>query len=130
MSLRRFQTSVGAALAPAIVELSKQITPILARIIEWVQANAGLIVSGAKMALIVTALGGALFGLGQAILWAVSAGSALAAAWTFLTGVIAAAGTIIAGIGAPVLIVVGLYWMRWWAVRPPRIWADQFGSRP
>lgn len=30
----------------------------------------------------------------------------------------------------PVLIVVDLYWMRWWAVRPPRIWADQFGSRP
>lgn len=30
----------------------------------------------------------------------------------------------------PVLIVVGLYWMRWWAVRPPRIWADQLGSRP
>ena len=100
--------SVGAALAPAIVELSKRITPILARIIEWVQANAGLIVSGAKMALIVTALGGALFGLGQAILWAVSAGSALAAAWTFITGVISAAGAVIAGIGAPILIAVGI----------------------
>ena len=27
----------------------------------------------------------------------------------------------------PVLTVLGLYWMRWWVVRPPRIWADQFG---
>ena len=29
----------------------------------------------------------------------------------------------------PILITLGLYWMRWWAVRPPRIWADQFGAR-
>ncbi len=29
----------------------------------------------------------------------------------------------------PVLTMIGLYWMRWWAIRPPRIWADQFGVR-
>jgi hypothetical protein len=29
----------------------------------------------------------------------------------------------------PLLTVLGLYWMRWWAVRPPRIWADQLGAR-
>ena len=29
----------------------------------------------------------------------------------------------------PILATIGLYWMRWWAVRPPRIWADQFGTR-
>jgi hypothetical protein len=29
----------------------------------------------------------------------------------------------------PVLAALGLYWMRWWVVRPPRIWADQFGAR-
>ena len=29
----------------------------------------------------------------------------------------------------PVLTTIGLYWMRWWAIRPPRIWADQFGVR-
>ena len=29
----------------------------------------------------------------------------------------------------PLLTVIGLYWMRWWAVRPPRIWADQLGAR-
>jgi hypothetical protein len=26
----------------------------------------------------------------------------------------------------PVAAILGLYWMRWWAVRTPRIWADQF----
>jgi len=25
----------------------------------------------------------------------------------------------------PVLATAGLYWMRWWAVHPPRVWADQ-----
>ena len=29
----------------------------------------------------------------------------------------------------PLLTTIGLYWMRWWAVRPPRIWADQLGTR-
>jgi hypothetical protein len=28
---------------------------------------------------------------------------------------------------SPVLVVAGLYWMRWWVIRPPRIWTDQFG---
>ncbi len=24
----------------------------------------------------------------------------------------------------PVILMIGLYWMRWWAVRPPRTWSD------
>jgi len=24
----------------------------------------------------------------------------------------------------PVLLIIGLYWMRWWAVHPPRTWSD------
>jgi hypothetical protein len=27
----------------------------------------------------------------------------------------------------PVAAILGLYWMRWWAVRTPRTWADQLG---
>jgi hypothetical protein len=27
-------------------------------------------------------------------------------------------------LGFPFLLGVGLYWMRWWAVRPPRTWSD------
>jgi hypothetical protein len=29
----------------------------------------------------------------------------------------------------PVLAILGLYWMRWWAIRPPRIWADEIRAR-
>ncbi|MEW6285534.1 MAG: glycosyltransferase 87 family protein [Chloroflexota bacterium] len=29
----------------------------------------------------------------------------------------------------PLASLLGLYWVRWWAVRPPRIWADQLGGR-
>lgn len=29
----------------------------------------------------------------------------------------------------PVAAIVGLYWMRWWAVRSPRIWFDQIEDR-
>jgi hypothetical protein len=28
----------------------------------------------------------------------------------------------------PIAAIVGLYWMRWWAVRPPRIWFDRIGE--
>lgn len=30
----------------------------------------------------------------------------------------------------PVFTVVGLYWIRWWAIRPPRVWADTISKRP
>jgi len=26
----------------------------------------------------------------------------------------------------PVFTVIGLYWVRWWMIRPPRTWADSF----
>jgi hypothetical protein len=29
----------------------------------------------------------------------------------------------------PVAMIIALYWMRWWAVRSPRTWADQIGFR-
>jgi hypothetical protein len=29
----------------------------------------------------------------------------------------------------PLAMVVALYWMRWWVVHSPRIWADQIGNR-
>jgi hypothetical protein len=29
----------------------------------------------------------------------------------------------------PIATILGLYWMRWWAVRSPRIWSDQIGDR-
>ena len=29
----------------------------------------------------------------------------------------------------PLAAILGLYWMRWWVLRPPRTWADQIGDR-
>jgi hypothetical protein len=29
----------------------------------------------------------------------------------------------------PIAMVIGLYWMRWWAFRTPRTWSDQIGIR-
>ncbi len=31
--------------------------------------------------------------------------------------------------GAPVVLVIFLYWVRWWAIRPPRLWADSVIGR-
>jgi hypothetical protein len=28
----------------------------------------------------------------------------------------------------PALTVIGLYWIRWWVIRPPRTWADERGN--
>ncbi len=28
----------------------------------------------------------------------------------------------------PVFTVLSLYWIRWWAIRPPRVWADSFSK--
>lgn len=30
----------------------------------------------------------------------------------------------------PVFTVIGLYWIRWWAIRPPRVWADTVSKHP
>lgn len=29
----------------------------------------------------------------------------------------------------PVFTLIGLYWIRWWAIRPPRVWADSVSNR-
>ena len=29
----------------------------------------------------------------------------------------------------PIVTIIGLYWMRWWAFRSPRTWSDQLGDR-
>ena len=48
--------------------------------------------------------------------WIITASLFLAGASAALNGVLA--------LVLPVLLVLGLYWMRWWAVRPPRTWSD------
>jgi len=48
--------------------------------------------------------------------WLITASLFLAGDSAALTGVLA--------LVFPVLLVLGLYWMRWWAVRLPRTWSD------
>jgi hypothetical protein len=48
--------------------------------------------------------------------WGITAG-------LFLVGSYAALSQVLALL-FPFLLVVGLYWMRWWAVHPPRTWSD------
>jgi hypothetical protein len=31
---------------------------------------------------------------------------------------------------APIFLILGLYWVRWWAIRPPRTWADTIRDQP
>ncbi len=33
-------------------------------------------------------------------------------------------------VAIPLLCIIGLYWLRWWAIRPPRIWIDQVKGIP
>ncbi|MCX6035629.1 MAG: hypothetical protein NTV38_11740 [Chloroflexi bacterium] len=48
--------------------------------------------------------------------WLITASLFLAGAFAALTGVLA--------LVFPIFLVLGLYWMRWWGVRPPRTWSD------
>lgn len=48
--------------------------------------------------------------------WIITASLFLAGGFPALTGVLA--------LVFPILLVLGLYWMRRWAVRPPRTWSD------
>jgi hypothetical protein len=63
------------------------------------------------------------WGVAGFMLSVVFVGFWLITASLFVTG----ASTAVAGVLAlvfPVFLMLGLYWMRWWAVRPPRTWSD------
>lgn len=49
--------------------------------------------------------------------------------WLYIESVLAYAPfyTELLSVLPPVLMILALYWMRWWAVRSPRTWADQIG---
>jgi hypothetical protein len=51
-----------------------------------------------------------------AALWMLTIGLSFLGAYRALTDILMLA--------LPISLVVGMYWMRWWAVRPPRTWLD------
>jgi len=63
------------------------------------------------------------WGLAGVVLIAIFFSLWLIPASQFFTGTSAALNDVLALV-FPTLLVVGLYWMRWWAVRPPRTWSD------
>jgi hypothetical protein len=63
------------------------------------------------------------WGLAGLMLLAIFFGFWLITAQLFLPGASVALTDMLA-LSFPILLVLGLYWMRWWAVRPPRTWSD------
>jgi hypothetical protein len=63
------------------------------------------------------------WGVAGFVLFAIFLGFWLIIAGMFLAGTTAALNNVLTLV-LPALLVPGLYWMRWWAVRPPRTWSD------
>lgn len=99
---------VGAALAPAFLDIAKKVSTVMVHVIDWIRENKGLIVTIAKIATIVTAvgaglvvLGGVLSGLGM-IAGGLAAGMAAVGSVLgfLLTPIGLIAGALIGGIAA------------------------------
>jgi len=63
------------------------------------------------------------WGVGGLVLLAIFVGFWFLTASLFLDGSFVAL-TGVLTLAFPVFLTLGLYWMRWWAVRPPRTWSD------
>lgn len=72
--------AIGSALAPVIIDLITQVTPIAKQVSEWIKENKGLVVSLAKAMVIGFGLGASLFVLGKAIVLVGAGFSALSMA--------------------------------------------------
>ena len=112
---------IGAALAPAIKELSERITRITKRVSDWVNRNRHLVVSVAKLAamalaggLAIAALGTILVGLAKGIAFlattisvAMAVFKALAAVIAFLATPVGLVVAAVAALGGVILYVTG-----------------------
>jgi hypothetical protein len=93
--LKQASFTVGAALAPTLIEAVQAMTRAAVATLNWVKANKPLIVMVAKIAAGVVVAGAALIGLGAAVY---VAGAALGA----IAGTIGAVGTVIGAIGSAI----------------------------
>lgn len=109
--IKQIVFQVGAALAPALTDLQTRIAPMITAFIDWVKANSGLIISVAKIALVVLAAGVALITIG-------SAASALAAILGLLIGTVTTFATVLGIILSPMgLVIAGLAGLTTWLVK-------------
>lgn len=113
-SLMKIVVTVGSALAPEFIALTRYLASIAATTAKWIAKNKGLVVAVAGVTLAVIAAGAALIGLGMALKIA-AAGigalvivfNALIAAITFIASPIGIVITLIAGATAALLYFSG-----------------------
>lgn len=94
--------SIGAQLAPVVNDLAVRVQRYMKQAIDWIKANQQTIVLAAKVAVAVTAVGGALIAIGIALKTAAIAAGALVAAFTFIVTPIGMAVTAFAAIVAAI----------------------------
>jgi len=87
------KNAIGNALAPAITDLLKRVTPILTDVSQWIRDNQQLIVTFSKIALGAALFGGALTALGFT-------GTVIAGIFSGLATIVGVIGTAISGVGA------------------------------
>lgn len=97
--------AIGSALAPVLTDLANDIAFTVAESIKWIRANRELVVAIAKGMAIVTAIGGAIAGLGLVIS---TAGTAISGLATLFGGLLTAATALATPIGLVTAAIVAL----------------------
>lgn len=109
LQVRALIAQIGAALAPALVEIQERIAPVITTIIDWIKENRGLVITIAKVAAIVIAGGVAMLALGSIISTTVTLIGGMITIVTTLGAVVGAVvsaiGSIFAALTAPIGLV-------------------------
>lgn len=95
---------IGAALAPAVLRLTKTVTRVIVSVTEWIKQNRAVVVSVAKVVAIVLGAGAAIVALGLVIS---GIGAAVGVMASIVSGVGAVFGVLAATVGA-ILSPIGL----------------------
>ena len=103
--VKRAVVAIGAALAPTLTDLSEKITTNLVATTEWITQHRGLIVTAAKSAVALIAIGGGIAALGAALS---TMGTVVGAAAATLGAIGAAITALATPIGVVVASLAGL----------------------
>ena len=132
--LKMIVVRIGGALAPAFKDLAQRITKIVRPVIDWIKQNGQLIVTIAKIGLVVDPLivtiakiGLVVAGAGAALIVLGGLLSGLGTVFGVLATVAAGVGTALAAVGT----VLGVSSRPWASSWPPwRPWADIYCTSP
>jgi len=101
-SLQRIVTTIGAALAPFVLQLVKDFQEVATAVQQWLSRNRGLVVSALKLGIILAAAGAALYVLGKAFVFLAAIVGGIATVFTAVGSIIAG---FIGGIGTIISVV-------------------------